>query len=902
MSSSYKYRYQKYDSKMSSLTRQTGGASDIRVKLDDGTWIQAREYQAEAFSRFSDPTNAERPIVYDQVLPRWGRVRFTIQREVDQRIYLIRENGTRMPIVDWNNVQVFLLDLPGQPVNWYDARDYQTWAYFDFIYSGDDERNYMSAGSRNIVPHIRYITIPNPALPADIVFRMSRNDNGTVFYEKNDAGRTRVRISDNARERSAYLGFYRRMTDFGDILHPVTRPAAAAVAAAVAAPAGPLAIPVGAIIAETLDDEEMCIVCNTNKQNIRFLPCKHTNTCSECCREMLGRATPYLPFSCPMCRGRVSQIVLYTPGEAVATAIVAPTLLPSTEEQLIAKMQREYTNPFRWGPYSPNDDELKKREEYERARDSLLERRPDLRRYAPFGSRFGQREFSPSTATPSVMREPTFERLLPTATAIGDDLDAFAAASRRGSPAAASSTAAPPSRVAPAAAAAATTPSRFGHAPSAATVSESALQQLLAMGFDRRVSTSALLATNNDVQRSINILLSESGIESEHVPMAADGGPRRDAPMAAAVRPPGFHPHSTDWFECAFGFKEQSYAYAKAKFERMVIEGGNTHLNGIQIGRFELLSGQQLHTALPSAPIPGRVTIENIGNTDIRAVHQNPALSANATIQVASQFNCLEMIQPSTVPDEGITMYINDRTQGPICAMAAPAGLVYRNYLHNGGQTSGNQVDMVADLLRYLRTFDPTITWRMQNGYLMFDNAEDLKKINRVLASDPTIRRQARSIIQSGSHSDQGVFVQCVEYAHNVNHVYCSGLPISPTYNRTTPEVLWDGFAEIVLEAMYENTLLIACMNNARTGQNRPCYLTQVGGGVFGMKHTQIIRAIQRACNVVARKGLSLDVKVVHYGAVNSAYNLLPTVYPVAVVTAAVGSVWDDDAWVGQSL
>ncbi|ATZ80566.1 hypothetical protein BMW23_0519 [Bodo saltans virus] len=33
------------------------------------------------------------------------------------------------------------------------------------------------------------------------------------------------------------------------------------------------------------------------------------------------------------------------------------------------------------------------------------------------------------------------------------------------------------------------------------------------------------------------------------------------------------------------------------------------------------------------------------------------------------------------------------------------------------------------------------------------------------------------------------------------------------------------------VEAMYENTLLIACINNMKSGQNKPCYLTQVGGG-----------------------------------------------------------------------
>eukprot|EP01045_Picozoa_sp_COSAG04_P042458 COSAG04_NODE_13423_length_606_cov_210.532544_1_plen_48_part_10 len=46
--------------------------------------------------------------------------------------------------------------------------------------------------------------------------------------------------------------------------------------------------------------------------------------------------------------------------------------------------------------------------------------------------------------------------------------------------------------------------------------------------------------------------------------------------------------------------------------------------------------------------------------------------------QVASQFNCLEMVSPGDQPEAGITRYALDHTQGPVCAMACPAGTVYR--------------------------------------------------------------------------------------------------------------------------------------------------------------------------------------------------------------------------------
>ena len=60
---------------------------------------------------------------------------------------------------------------------------------------------------------------------------------------------------------------------------------------------------------------------------------------------------------------------------------------------------------------------------------------------------------------------------------------------------------------------------------------------------------------------------------------------------------------------------------------------------------------------------------------DVSLFHRNPALSGSL-FQVASQFNVLEMTSPDVEPSAGITIYEHDRTQGPVCAMACPAGTV----------------------------------------------------------------------------------------------------------------------------------------------------------------------------------------------------------------------------------
>jgi hypothetical protein len=88
--------------------------------------------------------------------------------------------------------------------------------------------------------------------------------------------------------------------------------------------------------------------------------------------------------------------------------------------------------------------------------------------------------------------------------------------------------------------------------------------------------------------------------------------------------------------------------------------------------------------------------------SDVQALHADVS-NAGSLFQVASQFNLLEMVLPSTTPELGVGIYENDHTQGPACAIAAAgAGTISRNYFAaaNGqlGQSEVNQIDCLADL------------------------------------------------------------------------------------------------------------------------------------------------------------------------------------------------------------
>ncbi len=157
-----------------------------------------------------------------------------------------------------------------------------------------------------------------------------------------------------------------------------------------------------------------------------------------------------------------------------------------------------------------------------------------------------------------------------------------------------------------------------------------------------------------------------------------------------------------DWFERLTGFRETSYDDTRRRLE---VEAGRlrSSVNGKSygIGELELVSVQTLRERVHAAGgLPGRIKVRVVTG-DVRRLHQLPEY-AGALFQVASQFNLLEMVSPEVTPEQGVTRYQHDATQGPACAMAAGAATIYRNYFvpvgDGVGQTSERQLDGLADL------------------------------------------------------------------------------------------------------------------------------------------------------------------------------------------------------------
>ena len=200
----------------------------------------------------------------------------------------------------------------------------------------------------------------------------------------------------------------------------------------------------------------------------------------------------------------------------------------------------------------------------------------------------------------------------------------------------------------------------------------------------------------------------------------------------------------SSWFETLFGFVETSPEVVR---EKLVVEG--TRIRSLvnqrvfEAGRLETPSLAGLRTETRGADARGETTVEE-WVMDAQDVHRDER-AAGALVQVASQFNLLEMVSPDVTPEEGVTGYVGDRTQGPACALAAAAGTVYRAYFHpvggQVGQSRDRQIDCLADVEAGLRREDESL-WKMENGYAL-PSREQLDAVCARLAEQSESERNA---------------------------------------------------------------------------------------------------------------------------------------------------------------
>jgi hypothetical protein len=190
------------------------------------------------------------------------------------------------------------------------------WAFRDFIY--DSARPVRKFYASKYSSHLFFqrgssvtTEIDIDGLPPNIIFSISRNNNGSVYYERNDAQGTRVRICDHEGARAGFRGFYNRITmDPGIVITPPSQSThliqpiqpTQPMPSYTISSAIPLQLPPGISTVQTSVEEEQCILCYENAKNLTFGPCAHTVVCSECYIRLMK------PRECPVCKQAIETL------------------------------------------------------------------------------------------------------------------------------------------------------------------------------------------------------------------------------------------------------------------------------------------------------------------------------------------------------------------------------------------------------------------------------------------------------------------------------------------------------------------------------------------------------------------------------------------------------------------
>jgi hypothetical protein len=279
------------------------------------------------------------------------------------------------------------------------------------------------------------------------------------------------------------------------------------------------------------------------------------------------------------------------------------------------------------------------------------------------------------------------------------------------------------------------------------------------------------------------------------------------------------------WFERLMGFREDDYESTQ---RRVRIEGdelvSTVNDRRYGCGHLSIPTLAELRSRV-TLPVAQRSTVSALVG-DARALHAD-AEFAGALFQVASQFNLLEMTDYRVHPEDGVTRYAHDHTQGPACAIAAGAATIYRNYcvpLNGGtGQTSDRQLDALAPLGNALSSElrqPVSALWKMRNGYALCTET-GLGSVTELLRSaSKEALATLRGQLAIGIHRDVEVTDVTKGPRRIVSQAFCSALPIAYS---PIPGSAWEPFARLVLEAAYEATLLAAAEQSMSAGSTRYC-------------------------------------------------------------------------------
>ena len=150
------------------------------------------------------------------------------------------------------------------------------------------------------------------------------------------------------------------------------------------------------------------------------------------------------------------------------------------------------------------------------------------------------------------------------------------------------------------------------------------------------------------------------------------------------------------------------------------------------------------------------------------------------------------------------------------------------------GQTRDRQLDGLADIGAALAAaLDQPMDalWAMRNGYALCTQQGLAAIAGHLRDLGEPARDELRCLLRMGVHRDVEVTDGDGPPYQSVSQAFCSALPVAYS---ALPAPQWQPFAQLVLEAAYEATLLAALLN-AHRGASSIVLLTRLGGALSAM-------------------------------------------------------------------
>lgn len=257
--------------------------------------------------------------------------------------------------------------------------------------------------------------------------------------------------------------------------------------------------------------------------------------------------------------------------------------------------------------------------------------------------------------------------------------------------------------------------------------------------------------------------------------------------------------------------------------------------NGWDPGRFSCSSIAELVSRVAQLPPVERERLEPaltvVDGIDIGRLQASLKTEDRAMVQIASNFNCLEVASRRHLPDSGALVegYAMDSTQGPAASFGVPAASLYRAHFvfYNEltepsmwGQTADRQVELLCNVTQFFgRCMNGKLSLDGREQPLLLEHAQDVAQGIRV-----GIHEDAQVIF---GRSQQGNLDLLPTPFQVVDQVLAASVNWSDPGIRPSQEQL-ECLTRATLRAGYDGAYLAAILRGRQL-----LLLTLIGGGAF---------------------------------------------------------------------